>query len=324
MDLKAHDKQHHAVVASIVAQPGPSFSAGPRRAHASECVKSLREENFDENEAVLAAATREAVADAATLTPEMAAAARAGEEAYCAADRDRTQQEQKLNLRSRAAEDQKARDEVERARARYLAEEEEAARARRIADDDTIRARRRDEEEGARRRIVEEAARAAEASRRLAAEVIAVEESVRTKHAVLQEEARVRRIAEEAEASARCRAAEEEVRDRRIAEMAATERHRAAIIADEERRMATLKLRREEHAAQDRQQPPEMQTEEAEEELEEAHRTGVLTNNALATHLWPRPRLRSIPISSPHGPQLVSNFVPAPAWYTRCSQLVPS
>jgi hypothetical protein len=63
---------------------------------------------------------------------------------------------------------------------------------------------------------------------------------------------------------------------------------------------------------------------QAEPEEEAAHRTGVLTNNAMATHLWPRPRRRSIPISSPHGPQLVSNFVPAPAWYTRCSQLVPS
>ena len=86
--------------------------------------------------------------------------------------------------------------------------------------------------------------------------------------------------------------------------------------------MAALKLRLEEQAAQDRQQPPEMQTEEAEEELEEAHRTGVLTNNALATHLWPRPRLRSIPISSPHGPHLVqtlSRFPPGthvvPNWF---------
>jgi hypothetical protein len=68
----------------------------------------------------------------------------------------------------------------------------------------------------------------------------------------------------------------------------------------------------------------QMEAEPEEAELEAAHRTGVLTNNAMATHLWPRPRRRSIPISSPHGPQLVSNFVPAPAWYTRCSQLVPS
>ena len=45
----------------------------------------------------------------------------------------------------------------------------------------------------------------------------------------------MRRIAEEAEASARCRAAEEEVRDRRIAEIAAAERLRAAKMADEER-----------------------------------------------------------------------------------------
>ena len=229
MDLTAHDKQHHAIVASIVAEPGPSFSAGPCSAHARECVKSIREESFAANEAVLAAATREeAVADAATVTPEMAAAARAGEEAYCVADRDRTQQEQKLNLRSRAAEEQQARDTEGRALAKYL-EEEEAARVRCAADDDTIRARRRDEDE--QRRIVEEArveeARAAEASRRIAAEVIVVEESARTKHAVLQEEARVRRIAEEAEASARCRAAEEEVRDRRLAEMAATERLRS-------------------------------------------------------------------------------------------------
>ena len=272
--IKAHDKQHNAVVASIVAQPGPSFSAGPSSAHARESVKSLREKNFEENEAVLAAAAREeAVADAAT-TPEMAAAARAGEEAYCVADRDRTQQEHKLNLRSLAAEKQKAHDEVERARqylaeeekaarARHLAQEEEAARVRRIADDDTIRARRRDEEEAARgQRIIEEAARAAEARLRLAAEVIAVEESVRTKHA------------EEAEAA----------RGRRIAEIADAERCRAARIADEERIIAQLKLRIEEQAAQDRQQqdrqqPPEMQMEvEPEEELEAAHRTGVLHN----------------------------------------------
>ena len=78
--------------------------------------------------------------------------------------------------------------------------------------------------------------------------------------------------------------------------------------------MATLKLLREEQAAQDRQQqdrqqPPEMQMEaEPEEELEAAHRTGVLTNNAMATHLWPRPRRRSIPISSPHGPHLVQTL----------------
>ena len=318
MDLTAHDKQHHAIVASIVAEPGPSFSAGPCSAHARECVKSIREESFAANEAVLAAATREeAVADAATVTPEMAAAARAGEEAYCVADRDRTQQEQKLNLRSRAAEEQQARDTEGRALAKYL-EEEEAARVRCAADDDTIRARRRDEDE--QRRIVEEArveeGRVAEASRRIAAE------ASRCIAVILQEEARVRRIAEAEEAEAA------RVRDQRVAEIAATERIRVARMADEEMRIATVKLRLAEQAAQDRQQqdrqqPSEMQEAEPEEE-EAAHRTGVLTNNAMATHLWPRPRRRSIPISSPHGPQLVSNFVPAPAWYTRCSQLVPS
>ena len=203
--MKAHDGQHHAVVASIVAEPGHSFSAGPRRAHAGECIDCLRAKNVEEHEAVLAAATREAAEDAATLTPQMAEEVRAAEEAACAEDRDRAEHEQRLNLRSRAAEEEKARAELEQARARCLAEEEEA-RARRLADEEVVRARRRAEEE--------EAVRAVDAGRRLAE----------------LEEARVRRIAEEEEASARRRAEEEEVRDRRLAELAADERRRAAIL----------------------------------------------------------------------------------------------
>ena len=76
--------------------------------------------------------------------------------------------------------------------------------------------------------------------------------------------------------------------------------------------MAALKLRLEEQAAQDRQQP-EMQPEEAEEEMEEAHRTGVLTNNALATHLspnWCGPDLASA--QSQYRPHMV------PTWFKLC------
>ena len=77
--------------------------------------------------------------------------------------------------------------------------------------------------------------------------------------------------------------------------------------------MAALKLRLEEMAAQDQQQP-EMKPEEAEEEMDEAHRTGVLTNNdALATHLspnWCGPGLASA--QSQSRPHMV------PTWFKLC------
>ena len=290
INMTAHDGQHKAIIASIVVEPGPSSSAGPRIDDEESRMKGARDVMACARERTVA--EHEAVSEeAAALTAQMAERVRDEEEAALAEDRCRAEQERILNLR----EAERRQAEEEKVRVRRLAEEEEA-RARRLAEEEEVRARRLAEEEEAARAVIE--------GRRREDEVAAE----RRRTAMLDAKKR-----DELEAERRRAAMESENR-------AVAERRRAAIL-DEEKRMAALKLRLEEQAAQDRQQP-EMQPEEAEEEMEEAHRTGVLTNNALATHLWPRPRLRSIPISSPHGPHLVqtlSRFPPGthvvPNWF---------
>ena len=312
ISMTAYDNQHKAVIASIVVEPGPSSSAGPRIDDEESRMKGARDVMACARERTVA--EHEAVSEeAAALTAQMAERVRDEEEAALAEDRCRAEQERILNLR----EAERRQAEEEKVRVRRLAEEEEA-RARRLAEEEEVRARRLAEEE--------EAARAVSEGRRREDEVAAE----RRRTAMLDAKKR-----DELEAERRRAAMESE---NRAAELAA-ERRRAAIL-DEEKRIEALKRSLEEQEQEQarqamqqgvQQQPllhsradalpktepeqpePEMEAEEA-EGMDEAHRTGVLTNNdALATHLspnWCGPGLASA--QSQYRPHMV------PTWFKLC------